>query len=137
MVSVLKKILFFLMVPFAFLIGSSFASLKQVKGTPGTAPSFLVALPDGSLVQANSTDLVYSQATNTITATAKPSLPSITVTQITAATPNNFPIPAGKTLCYVSRNLPQALGIDYAITAGAVVFNPAPDVGDIVQLVCF
>jgi hypothetical protein len=65
------------------------------------------------------------------------SIPSITVTQVTSATQNSFPIPTGKTVCFVSRNIPQALGVDYTIQSGAVVFLNLPEPGDIVQLVCW
>lgn len=59
------------------------------------------------------------------------------VTVVVVGTPNSFALPAGKTVCIVSRNIPQAPGVDYTITGGAVVFVTPPEIGDVVQLNCF
>lgn len=64
--------------------------------------------------------------------------PAITVTTVTAATPNAFPVPAGKSTCLVTRNVAQSQGVDYLINSSSqVVFNPVPAVGDVVQLACW
>ena len=67
--------------------------------------------------------------------------PTITVTMVSATTPNSFPLPAGKTTCIVSRNVAQSPGVDYNIATGgstlAVVFIQTPEVGDVVQLNCW
>jgi hypothetical protein len=70
--------------------------------------------------------------------------PTITVTVVSATTPNSFPLPAGKTTCIVSRNVAQSPGVDYNIATGAqsgstfaVVFIQTPEVGDVVQLNCW
>jgi hypothetical protein len=67
--------------------------------------------------------------------------PQQIVTQVTATTPNSFPLPPGTSTCIVTRNIAQSPGIDYNITAsgntGAVVFVATPVVGDVVQLNCW
>ncbi len=63
--------------------------------------------------------------------------PAQTVTIVNSTTPNSFPIPSGRTVCIVTRNIAQSLGVDYTIVSNAVVFNQTPQVGDVVQLNCF
>jgi hypothetical protein len=66
--------------------------------------------------------------------------PSQSVTVVTAATPNSFPLPAAaatNAVCIVTRNVAQSPGIDYDITGGAVVFLTPPLAGDVVQLNCW
>lgn len=63
--------------------------------------------------------------------------PTIAVTMVGSTTPNSFPLPAGKTVCIVTRNIAQSAGIDYNITSGAVVFTTPPQPGDVVQLNCW
>jgi hypothetical protein len=63
--------------------------------------------------------------------------PKQTVTTVASATPNSFPLPAGTSVCIVTRNIAQSPGIDYAITGAAVIFTAAPAIGDVVQLNCW
>jgi len=63
--------------------------------------------------------------------------PKIAVFQVSATLPNSFNLPTGTTVCIVTRNIAQSPGVDYDITAGAVVFRVAPQAGDIVQLNCW
>lgn len=64
-------------------------------------------------------------------------VPSQTVTVVNATTPNSFPIPQGRTVCIVTRNIAQSPGIDYNVTNGAIIFTQVPSLGDVVQLNCF
>ena len=63
--------------------------------------------------------------------------PSISVTTVTASTTNSFPIPAGRSVCIVSRNISQSPGVDYSQSGGSIIFSTSPAVGDVVQLNCW
>jgi len=63
--------------------------------------------------------------------------PVITVQKVTDTTPNSFPIPAGKSICIVSRNIAQSPDEDYVIFNGQIRFKFGIQAGDMVQLVCF
>jgi hypothetical protein len=65
--------------------------------------------------------------------------PVQSVTVVTVATPNSFPLPLGvvaKT-CIVTRNIAQSPGVDYNIIGNAVVFVYGVNAGDVVQLNCW
>lgn len=85
---------------------------------------------------------VISQTTGTRVAPGQigklpPNPPQQVVTVVSSGTANNFPLPAGTTVCIVTRNIAQSPGVDYNITGGAVVFVGAPGIGDVVQLNCW
>lgn len=61
----------------------------------------------------------------------------LSVTTVTIATPNSFPLPIGTTTCIVSQAIIQSLNVDYALVGNAVVFNTAPTPGSVVQLACW
>ena len=63
--------------------------------------------------------------------------PQQTITKILALPANSFPLPTGTKTCIVTRNIAQSPGVDYNITAGAVVFIVPPSIGDVVQLNCW
>lgn len=63
--------------------------------------------------------------------------PSISVIRVDLDTANSFPIPAGKSVCIVTRNVAQSQGFDYNVVNNNVVFVDTPSLGDIVQLNCF
>jgi hypothetical protein len=68
-----------------------------------------------------------------------PYAPFQTVTVVVEAMPNSFAIPekAYAGVCIVTRGIAQSPGVDYTITGRAVVFNPPPNPGDVVQLNCW
>lgn len=127
------RLLWLFLLPVTFLFGAAAVKLSQLQGTP--AVSILTTDGTGKVRQV-AVGSGLTLANNVLSATGG-GVPTVLVAEVSSTTPNSYPIPPGRTLCIVSRNIPQALGHDYTIVNGSVVFSPAPEPGDIVQLICF
>lgn len=130
----MKKILL-LIIPFSFVCGASLVKLTQIIGSPREA--ILGTDAAGKLQQLTlGTGLSISNGILNVQP-GIPIPPLVINTRITTSTPNSFPIPPTKTSCLVNRNIPQVINEDYTITNNNIVFNTPPEVGDIVQQICF
>lgn len=133
----LRRSLPWLLIPLSLALGASLIKLSQIRTPIGTGPSVLVSMPNGTVIQGKIAGMSIDGSNNIILPTPPLGVPAVAVFHISSTTVNSFPIPAGRTLCWVSNNIPQALNEDYTIIMGAVVFNVPPVTDDIVQLWCF
>lgn len=125
-----------LAIPLSVLSAVTTINLWQIKAPMGLGVGILYTTNNGAVVPGKLPGMQVDSNGN-ITFVAPLSIPSVVITKVVASTPNSFPIPAGRTFCFVFRNIPQANSEDYTIDNGSVIFNTASAVGDIVQLMCF
>ncbi len=132
-----SRLLLFILIP-ALAFCANLVPFSQLGGPPQLG--VMVTAADGSVHQAVlgpgiTLTVVSGQYTLNVqsTATAPMSVVSLVVN---ASTPNSFACPTGKVPFIVDRNIPQLLGVEYTLVAGAVVFNPPPVIGDSVRIVC-
>lgn len=129
-----KRLIPWLLIPLAVLQAASLVRISQLRNqllTQGVLASRL----DGTIYVAGG--LTFDTAGNIVLPPTPANLPILVVTRVTPTTQNSFPIPAGKSVCDVSRNIPQSPGEDYNVVGTNIVFITPPVVDDVVRLICF
>ena len=129
-----KKIIPWLLIPLAVLQAASLVRLSQLRNIDLTQ-GVLASRLDGRIYVASG--LSFDTSGNIVLPPSPANIPTITVTKVTSSTPNSFPIPAGKSVCDVSRNIPMSPGEDYNVVGTNIVFIQPPQVDDVVRLICF
>jgi hypothetical protein len=131
------KYFLYLLIPALALTAASAIRLSQLRDKPMTSPTLLMMDTNGNAFRGSVAGLTVDANNNVTLPVAPAAVPVISVTKVTAAGMNAFPIPSGKSICFVSRNIPQAPGEDYTVSGSIISFTSPTDIGDIVTLLCF
>lgn len=136
----IKKLLPYLLIPTALLLGAAGTKLSQIKGKV-TGPTIVVSLADGSLTQSSVLSGISVDASGNISiAPAALSIPTLAIFKIGTTPQSSFAIPGSKSTCDVFNSILLNPGEDYNTDNGQVVFIPGPNfpaAGDTIQLRCY